>query len=100
MDYQELVNEAAKRELPHNYGELLRPLLSSDGALLIALGQIKRRAQEIAWSLQVADLTSEEGRAETLKKQGNINGLVMAIDIILDPMADQKGAEESENLAA
>lgn len=101
MDYQELVEQAAKTSLPENFGKLLRPLLSSDGPLLAALGQIRRRAQEMAWSLQVADLTSEEGRADALKKQGMINGLMQAIDVVLDPVKDlEEGDSGSEKLAA
>lgn len=93
MDYQELVNQAATKPLPENFGKLLRPLLSSDGPLLAVLGQIQRRAQEMAWSLRVADLVSEEGRAETLKRQGEMNGLLLAIEEILLPL---KALEEEE----
>lgn len=93
------MDEAAKKKLPHNYDELLKPLLSSDGPLLMALGQIKRRAQEIAWGLQVADLTSEQGRAEALKNQGVINGLIMAIDVVLEP-EPKEGEEAGENSLA
>lgn len=100
VDYQALVEEAAKGQLPENFGKQLRPLLSSDGPLLAVLGQIKRRAQEMAWALQVEDLVSEEGRAGALKKQGQINGLMLAIDTILDPVKALEEGDEVEKLAA
>lgn len=100
MDYQALVEEAAKAQLPENFGKILRPLLSSDGPLLAALGQIRRKAQEMAWSLQAESLVSEEGRAEAIRKQGTIVGLMLAIDQILDPVKALEEENEVAKLAA
>lgn len=89
MDYQALVLEAAKADLPDDFAKQLRPLLASDSPLLAVLGQIQRRAQEIAWSLQAQDLVSDGGRAEALKKQGQMNGLIQAIEIVTDPLKEE-----------
>lgn len=87
------MDEAAKHQPPENFGASLKLLLSSDGPLLVALGQIQCRAQDMAKALSVADLVTDEGRADALKKQGIIQGLKMAIDIVLDPV---KNLEQPE----
>ena len=87
-DIREAVFQAAMVPLPIDHGRQLRPMLSSDSPLLAALGQVHLRAGEAAMSLQSEDLVSEEGRAKALRKQGIVEGLRLAIEVVIGPVQE------------
>ena len=87
-DIREAVLQAATVPLAVDHGRSLRPMLSSDSPLLVALGQVHLRAGEMAMSLQSEDLVSPEGIARALKKQGMVEGLRLAIEVVIGPVQE------------
>lgn len=82
------VDQLAASPLPEGFKNELRSLLSSESPFMAMLGQVQRRAHEMAWSLQAADLTTDEGRMKALKDQGTVQGLLMAIEVMLAPVME------------
>jgi len=62
------------------------------------LGEIEQRAKDIAQSLQGDDLVSQEGVARAVKKQGIVEGLRLAISMVLDPVKELEDAERESNV--
>lgn len=94
-DYQALVEETALKLLPQDLGRQLQALLTSDGALPVALGLIHNRIGLLSRDLMTFDLMSDEGRLKGVRRQGEIAGLLLAIDIILTPAKENSDAAQS-----
>ena len=73
---------------PEDLGKLLRPLISSDGPLLRALALVLKQATELSKGLATIDFTTDEGRLKAIRQQGVIEGLVMAVEIVIRPVKE------------
>lgn len=60
----------------------LRALLSQNAPLVAALAHLEQTAAERAANLVNADLSTDQGRLNAVKVQGEVRGLRMAIDLI------------------
>lgn len=85
-----------QEETTHELARGLRPLLSSDSPLWLLLSEIEQRAKELAQSLQGDDLVTPEGIARAVKKQGVVEGLRLAISMVLDPVKELEDAERTD----
>jgi hypothetical protein len=84
----------ALKELPQDLGKQLRAYISSDSPLVWALSRVTQQAGELTKGLATIDFTTDEGRLRAIRQQGVIEGLVMAVEIVLRPAQEDLDARQ------
>lgn len=84
----------AREPLPEGLGRQLRGHISSDSPVMWALSRVVLQTVELAKGLATMDFTSDEGRLKAIRQQGVIEGLVMAVEIALQPVKELDDGRE------
>lgn len=84
-----MLEEMAKEDLPEGLGKQLKAHISSDSPVVWALSRVVRQAGELAKGMATIDFTSDEGRLKAIRQQGTIEGLLMAVGIVLAPVQEE-----------
>jgi hypothetical protein len=79
----------ALREPPEDLGKQLKAYISSDSPIMWALSRVILQANVMANGMTTIDFTVDAGRYEAIRQQGIIQGLLMAVDIALQPAQEE-----------
>ena len=88
-DFLAYVEEMALRPPPEDLGKQLRVHINSDSPVMYALARVLKQATELSKGLATIDFTTDEGRLKAIRQQGVIEGLVMAVELVLAPAQEE-----------
>lgn len=88
MDKDELYQQLRAARPPT--AEEIAEVFASDTPLFFLLGEFLRQGDAFAQGIVSVDLTTDEGRLKALKQQGKAQGLLYAVDMVIDLVEEQK----------